>query len=621
MATRFIDRTLDASSMWRALSILVLASCGGDPATAPPPISNPAPKITSVTPNLTPIQSPSSSDSLVITIDGSGFIAESKVNFGSATILPTSATSTEIVVKVPYSYLAAPRSIPVTLVNPTPGGGTSNAVDFGVLFPTPTVESFSPDSAFTADTAFTLKVYGTGFYDPSIVRWNGVDRLTVPVSRWEVTATISPGEMSSPGNATVSVFNPTPGGGLSNSLTFRVSDRGPLISRTDPGVITVGSGSTIVTVTGSNFQPGATAQWNGNQRGSSVSSSTSLSVTLTSTDLAVASVGEITVTNPGASGISNAMKIAVVPDNPALAIVRTIALSNTALVYDARRGVIYASVPDTASSHSNSIARVDPLTGAITGYLPVGKNPGPLELTDDGQYLYVGLYGEDKIVRVALGTFSKDIEIVINRISSGYISYAEDILAIPGAPHTIAVTTFFPDGVSPRDAGTLIFDDTTRRPTVLFGSNRIARGTTPARIYGRNTETSPQYGFLSILVFADGLHLESSKEGIATGLNMEYSGGLIYTDFGAVIDPTVMQLFGTIPQVSADVRPDAANARVHFLLGSTITTYQYRTFTEMGTIDDPSISGHLKMIRWGSDGLALGGGPNIMLLRGARVGQ
>jgi hypothetical protein len=406
---------------------------------------------------------------------------------------------------------------------------------------------------------------------------------------------------------------------LSNSLAFRVRDRGPVITHIDPGVITVGSGSTIVTVTGSNFQPGATAQWNGNQRSSSVTSSTSLSVTLTSTDLAIASVGEITVTNPGASGISNAMKIAVVPDNPALTIVRTITLSNTAIVYDALRGVIYASLPDTASSHSNSIARIDPLTGTITGYLPVGKNPGPLELTDDDQYLYVGLYGEDKIVRVALGTFSKDIEIVLNRISSGYTSYAEDILAIPGAPHTIAVTTFFPGGVSPRDAGTLIFDDTARRPTVIYGSNRIARGTTALRIYGRNNETS-QYGFLSILVLADGLHLETSRDGVATGLNMESSGGLLYTDFGAVIDPSVMQRLGTIPQVGADVCPDAANARVHFLLGSTITTYQYRTFSEIGTVDDPSIGGHLKLIRWGSDGLALGGGPSIMLLRGPRVG-
>lgn len=620
MATRLIERTTYASSMWRAISVLVLASCGGDPPTAPPPISNPAPKITTITPNVSPIQSPLSSDSLVVTIDGSGFIAQSTVNFGGAAIIPTSATSTEIVVKVPYSSLAAPGPKPVTLVNPSPGGGTSNAVDFGVLYPTPTIEAFFPDSAFTADTAFTLKIYGTGFYDPSVVRWNGVNRLTVPVSQWEVTATISPGEMSSPGNATVSVFNPTPGGGSSNSLTFHVRDRGPVITRIDPGVIPVGSGSTIVTVTGSNFQPGATAQWKGNQRIASVTSPTSLSVTLTSTDLAVASVGEITVTNPGAGGISNAMEIAVVPDNPALVIVRTITLSNTAIVYDAGRGVIYASLPDTASSHPNSIARVDPLTGGITGYLAVGRKPGPLELTDDGQYLYVGLYGEDKIVRVALGTFSKDIEIVINRTRSGYTSYAEDILAIPGAPHTIAVTTFFPDGVSPRDAGTLIFDDTARRPSIIYGSNRIARGTTAARIYGRNTETS-QDGLLSILVGADGVHTETSKDGVATGLNMEYSGGLLYTDFGAVIDPTVMQLLGTIPQVSADVCPDAANARVHFLLGSTITTYHYRTFSEMGTIDDPSIGGHLKLIRWGSDGLALGNGRSIMLLRGPRVGQ
>src|SRR4029078_2367220 len=144
-------------------------------------VGYPVPKITSVSPNTSPLQSASSSGSLAITITGSGFLPQAAVRVGRLFAFITSVTPTQILAGIPNSNLTTPGSLAVTVQNPLPGGGTSNSVDFSVTYPVPTIAALSPDSAFTG-AAFTLTVNGTGFGTGSIVRWNGTDRQTTFVS-------------------------------------------------------------------------------------------------------------------------------------------------------------------------------------------------------------------------------------------------------------------------------------------------------------------------------------------------------------------------------------------------------------------------------------------------------
>jgi len=58
---------------------------------------------------------------------------------------------------------------------------------------------------------------------------------------------------------------------------------------------------------------------------------------------------------------------------------------------------------------------------------------------------------------------------------------------------------------------------------------------------------------------------------------------------------------------------------VHFLSGNSIYTYHYTQFTALGSYSDASLTNHTKLVRWGTDGLAAGGGTTIVLLRGALV--
>ncbi len=89
--------------------------------------------------------------------------------------------------------------------------------------PVPTLTSLSPSSIKYGSAGFTLTVTGTGFVSGAVVRWKGVDRTTTFVSSTQVTAAILTADVKAKGSAAVPVFNPTPGGGLSNSLTFTIT--------------------------------------------------------------------------------------------------------------------------------------------------------------------------------------------------------------------------------------------------------------------------------------------------------------------------------------------------------------------------------------------------------------
>ncbi|MBS1789332.1 MAG: pre-peptidase C-terminal domain-containing protein [Acidobacteria bacterium] len=90
----------------------------------------------------------------------------------------------------------------------------------GVPTPVPTLSSISPTSTTVGSAPFTLMVTGTNFINSSMVRWNGNDRATTFVNGTQLTAAITAGDIAVPGTPTVTVFNPPPGGGASNALTF-----------------------------------------------------------------------------------------------------------------------------------------------------------------------------------------------------------------------------------------------------------------------------------------------------------------------------------------------------------------------------------------------------------------
>src|SRR5665811_1825285 len=100
------------------------------------------------------------------------------------------------------------------------------------LNPVPTTTSLSPNSATAGDSGFTLTVNGTNFVAGSVVKWEGADRTTTYVSATRLTASIPASDIVTAGTASVTVFNPTPGGGTSNAQTFTINSQNPVPTTT-----------------------------------------------------------------------------------------------------------------------------------------------------------------------------------------------------------------------------------------------------------------------------------------------------------------------------------------------------------------------------------------------------
>ncbi|WP_400190321.1 choice-of-anchor D domain-containing protein [Hymenobacter sp. B81] len=90
---------------------------------------NPTPVITAINP--TSRLAGGAGFSLVVT--GSNFLSSSVVYFNGVALTTTFNSATQLTAAVPASAVATAGSFPVTVVSPTPGGGTSNAINFEVL--------------------------------------------------------------------------------------------------------------------------------------------------------------------------------------------------------------------------------------------------------------------------------------------------------------------------------------------------------------------------------------------------------------------------------------------------------------------------------------------------------
>ena len=90
--------------------------------------------------------------------------------------------------------------------------------------PLPTTTIMIPISVIAGQPTFTMTLNGTGFVkDLSVLRWNGADRPTTYISDTQLTASIPASDMVNACTASVTVFNPGPGGGDSNVQTFTVN--------------------------------------------------------------------------------------------------------------------------------------------------------------------------------------------------------------------------------------------------------------------------------------------------------------------------------------------------------------------------------------------------------------
>jgi hypothetical protein len=291
-----------------AITVFNPSPGGGTSNPATLMINNPAPRITSISPDA----AAAGSSAFTLIVNGSGFVTNSVVRFAGNDLQTSFVTSSQLSAVVPASSLGGAATVPVTVFNPAPGGGTSNSANFSITNPTPVIANIAPDQALAAGPSFTLTVNGSGFVSGLVVRVNGQDRQTNFVNGTQLTATILASDIVAGGTLNITVASPAPGGATSNTVPLAVINPVPAISGLSPNAVVAGSAAFTLTVNGSGFVPGAVVNVNGSARATAFVNSGQLTAQVNAADIASIGTASVTVVNPApGGGVSNAATLTI----------------------------------------------------------------------------------------------------------------------------------------------------------------------------------------------------------------------------------------------------------------------------------------------------------------------
>jgi hypothetical protein len=168
----------------------------------------------------------------------------------TASYAPDSASSAT------YSSATGSSSVTVTAGNPSLA-----------------VSSMSPAVQSAGNAGFTITINGSGFTSGSVIYWGTSALTTQFVSAAQISASVPASDIASPGTDAVSVQNPSPGGGTSDTLQFEVDSAGaesPSFAQNTATVtagqsatysVTLSSAANAVTVNCLNLPGGATCSY------------------------------------------------------------------------------------------------------------------------------------------------------------------------------------------------------------------------------------------------------------------------------------------------------------------------------------------------------------------------
>ncbi len=298
-------------------------NAANDVATNPTTITttNPVPVLTSLAPN----NVSAGSGAFTLTVNGNNFVGTSVVQWNGSARTTTFVSATQLSAAVTAADVQTANINSVSVLNPAPGGGTSNVLSFTVTTPVPALSTLVPNSAIAGGAALTLTVNGSNFISTSVVQWNNSNRATTFVNATQLTASITAADILTAGTASVKVFTPTvifsgpqplgaPAGTTSNTLTFAINAANPVPTLTTISPTSAGAGGAAFTLTlnGTNFISSSVAQWKGSARTTTFVSATQLTAAITAADIAASGTAAITVVNPTpGGGTSNALTFTI----------------------------------------------------------------------------------------------------------------------------------------------------------------------------------------------------------------------------------------------------------------------------------------------------------------------
>jgi hypothetical protein len=381
-------------------------------------------------------------------------------------------------------------------------------------------------------------------------------------------------------------------------------------------------------ISGANFFPTSQVVLNGTPRTTHYIDQQELTADLLLADLAQVGELPVTVSNPSPGGGASNIYIVTI-----YAAIRNLGILHN--VYEPKSGLLYASISTQSTNYANQIAVIDPAAASVLHAWSVGNGPNQLAISDDGQYLYVGLDGDKKVAQIALPSGTVNFAIGLGTDPDFHNPMVADaIRVLPGQPHAWAVT-LCGVGFGPCGEGIAVFDDAVQRPTFvaqnqLQPDSLVFVGNDATTLFGTTLQQLPST-FYKFGINSNGITKNQEVTNFAStspgGGTLDTDGTSIYVSNGQVIDPATLTLksgFKPIPS-PAGLKVDVARSRAYFA-GATdfqppsnsdyvIDAFDLASQQLLGAIPMVESVGVPEVFRWGKNGLALSTQPALLLLR------
>jgi hypothetical protein len=290
-------------------------------------VGNPVPAIM----GLSAASAVEGSSSINIALSGSGFVASSVVRWNDTSLQTTFVSGTLLEATIPTELLSEETNVSITVSNPGPGGGSSNAETFSVTDApihasgvnitsaagssfTGTVAMLSDDQQNSAAGLFTATInWGDSQSSTGTITAAGESSFNV-----SGTHTYSAG-----GNYTVHVALSDLGGSMATATSSAT-----VSSSTPPAITGLSVTSAVegqnnlsnadlpLTVTGAGFVSGSQVLWKGSPLTTTFVSATELQTAVPPANLAEEGTASITVSNAGAGGRTSNAQMFTITDAP-----------------------------------------------------------------------------------------------------------------------------------------------------------------------------------------------------------------------------------------------------------------------------------------------------------------
>src|SRR5579884_3315961 len=382
-------------------------------------VSSTSPVIYTLSPNSANV----GSSNVTVTVNGKNYDGGAVVNWNGAALSTAFLSSTQLTATIPASDLTVGGVFHVTV---TDNSITSNTAFFTVKNPVPSTSSISPTSAYVGSGSFTLTVNGSNFGPGSVVYWGNNALTTTFVSGSQLTASVPASDTANVGTASITVFNPSPGGGTSNAQTFTINSvPSPVLSKISPTSVLAGGPGFTLTVTGSGFINTSKVDWTAGGSTSVLSttyvSSTQLSASVPASLIASAGSAKVVVSTPGA-GTSSSKTIKILQTALSLSVTSLVKNSDgsyTATISLNNIGYLAANNTQITSAKLGLATTSTPLPVSV-GNIPAGSS-GSASLSFPAA---AGVSGKTVTLKVVSsftgGTSTNSIKVKLPQLDVGY---------------------------------------------------------------------------------------------------------------------------------------------------------------------------------------------------------